>query len=206
MSAPLRFRPATSADASAGGALIYATGPEFFRAVFGLGDEARAVATLCAAFARESGPFSFTLTLIAEDTTLAGLVLGYPLRARDALERAIFPLILARYKPWELPRLTARGLAAARLQAPLPDDAWYLSDLAVPPERRGAGIGRALLDEALRRASASGFSRVGLHVSSANASARALYARAGFTDLETRGDAALEKKFGFAPQVAMVRG
>jgi ribosomal protein S18 acetylase RimI-like enzyme len=206
MSAPLRFRPATAADAPAGGALIYATGPEFFRAVFGLGDEARALATLVAAFAREGGPFSFKLAFVGEDSALAGLVLGYPLRLRDSLERAIFPLLLARYKPWELPRFTARGLAAARLQAPLPDDAWYLSDLAVPPERRGGGFGRALLDEAVRRASASGFSRVGLHVSSTNGAARALYARGGFKDLETRGDEALAKKFGFAPQVAMLRG
>lgn len=55
-----------------------------------------------------------------------------------------------------------------------------ITGLAVDPGRRGQGIGRALLDAAAREAAASGARRLTLRVLAPNATARALYERAGF--------------------------
>ena len=52
--------------------------------------------------------------------------------------------------------------------------------LAVPPECRGRGVGRALMDECVRRAKASGASSLMLHSSDTMESALALYLRMGF--------------------------
>ena len=60
-----------------------------------------------------------------------------------------------------------RGWAAIRL-------------LAVHPEARGHGVGRALTEECIRRARANGARAVGLHTTVFMAVARAMYERMGF--------------------------
>lgn len=52
--------------------------------------------------------------------------------------------------------------------------------LLVVPERRGAGIGTALIAEAERRALAAGRDRLGIGVAATNRRAAALYARLGY--------------------------
>jgi ribosomal protein S18 acetylase RimI-like enzyme len=52
--------------------------------------------------------------------------------------------------------------------------------LAVDPARRGRGIGRRLVDAAVREAAARGARRLTLRVLEPNAAARALYEAAGF--------------------------
>jgi len=52
--------------------------------------------------------------------------------------------------------------------------------LGVSPEARGLGIGRALMDECLRRARADGARDMGLHTTSLMDVARAMYLRRGF--------------------------
>jgi GNAT superfamily N-acetyltransferase len=52
--------------------------------------------------------------------------------------------------------------------------------LAVAPEARGLGVGKALLDECVRRARATGHSYLGLHTEDAMAVALRMYERAGF--------------------------
>lgn len=52
--------------------------------------------------------------------------------------------------------------------------------LAIPPAFRGRGIGRALMDECVRRAAASGSSAIMLHSSDTMESALGLYLRMGF--------------------------
>jgi ribosomal protein S18 acetylase RimI-like enzyme len=53
-------------------------------------------------------------------------------------------------------------------------------DLAVLPEHRGRGAGRALLEEAERRARARGSAKLTLEVHHSNEGAKRLYARFGF--------------------------
>jgi ribosomal protein S18 acetylase RimI-like enzyme len=52
--------------------------------------------------------------------------------------------------------------------------------LAVHPDARGRGIGRALTEECIRRARAGGSRAVGLHTTEFMAVARAMYERMGF--------------------------
>jgi len=56
----------------------------------------------------------------------------------------------------------------------------HIKDLAVDPERRGEGIGRLLLSEALGRLFLEGAGRVKLEVRASNEAAHALYRDFGF--------------------------
>jgi ribosomal protein S18 acetylase RimI-like enzyme len=64
-----------------------------------------------------------------------------------------------------------------------------IHDLAVVPERRGEGIGRALLTAVEEAARAEGCCKLTLEVLDANARARALYASLGFDDYALQGSA-----------------
>jgi GNAT superfamily N-acetyltransferase len=57
-----------------------------------------------------------------------------------------------------------------------------IHDLAVLPERRGQGIGRALLEAVERKARALGCAKLTLEVLEANTAARRIYQAAGFTE------------------------
>jgi predicted N-acetyltransferase YhbS len=69
---------------------------------------------------------------------------------------------------------TAYGDYTAALPAP------ELRLLAVPESARGRGIGRALVEECIRRARRDGAGALGLHTSKSMATARDLYVRMGF--------------------------
>lgn len=60
-----------------------------------------------------------------------------------------------------------------------------LMSVAVAPEYRGRGAGRALMSAVLARAAERGASRCFLEVRSSNAPARALYTSLGFTEVRT---------------------
>jgi len=70
-------------------------------------------------------------------------------------------------------------------QADSPDAAWpdgwaSIRLLGVSPQARGLGIGRALVNECLRRARADGATAMGLHTTKLMDVARAMYVRLGF--------------------------
>jgi ribosomal protein S18 acetylase RimI-like enzyme len=85
-----------------------------------------------------------------DDRTLAGSVMLYP-AASDAYAGETAPL------PWPEVRL-----------------------LAVAPTARGLGVGRALMDECVRRARAAGATSLGVHTSRSMRAALAMYAAMGF--------------------------
>ncbi|HXV35157.1 MAG TPA: GNAT family N-acetyltransferase [Gaiellaceae bacterium] len=64
----------------------------------------------------------------------------------------------------------------------------YLEELYVVPERRGQGIGRALLEAAMSEARGRGAARIDLNTSVEDLAAIALYESAGFTNREGRPD------------------
>lgn len=72
------------------------------------------------------------------------------------------------------PAIDAYGGLTGR--APWPE----LRLLAVAPEARGAGVGRALMDACVARARAMGADALGLHTSESMAVARRLYGTMGF--------------------------
>lgn len=61
----------------------------------------------------------------------------------------------------------------------------WIEDVVVDAARRGAGIGEALVREALSQAAAVGVPRVMLTSSAARRAARALYRKVGFEEAET---------------------
>ena len=64
----------------------------------------------------------------------------------------------------------------------------YLEELYVAPERRGQGIGRALLEAAMDAARDAGAVRMDLGTSEEDTAARALYESCGFTNRERPPD------------------
>ena len=60
----------------------------------------------------------------------------------------------------------------------------YLQELYVVPERRGNGIGRALLEATMDAAREAGATGIDLNTGESDTAARALYESAGFTNLE----------------------
>jgi ribosomal protein S18 acetylase RimI-like enzyme len=60
----------------------------------------------------------------------------------------------------------------------------YLEELYVVPERRGRGMGRALLEAAMEYSRERGAAHIDLGTSEADVAARALYESAGFTNRE----------------------
>ena len=71
---------------------------------------------------------------------------------------------------------------------PPPGRAWELLAIAVSPEARGHGVGALLVDEATRRARATGYDRLELSVHPDNEGAIRFYERIGWSKL-TSGDA-----------------
>jgi ribosomal protein S18 acetylase RimI-like enzyme len=63
----------------------------------------------------------------------------------------------------------------------------YLEELYVVPERRGEGLGRALLREVVRLAREANASAVHLVTSETDTAARRLYEAEGFTNLDSGG-------------------
>ena len=62
----------------------------------------------------------------------------------------------------------------------------HLLNLAVRPDRRGTGVGRALLRECIRRGAGAGASRIHLEVRAGNEEAQRLYRSEGFEFLGVR--------------------
>jgi ribosomal-protein-alanine N-acetyltransferase len=76
----------------------------------------------------------------------------------------------------------AGGMVLARVVS---DEAEILT-LAVDPAAQRRGLGRALLEHAIRKAAACGAATIFLEVSAANAAAQALYAGRGFRPVGRR--------------------
>jgi ribosomal protein S18 acetylase RimI-like enzyme len=82
------------------------------------------------------------------------------------------------------------GLAVLRFRLAIWTDALecYLAELYVVPERRGHGLGRALMEEAMEVARAEGATHMDLGTGEDDAAARALYESLGFDNRGGRPD------------------
>ena len=82
------------------------------------------------------------------------------------------------------------GLAVLRFRPSLYSPALecYLAELYVVPDRRGQGLGRALMNAAIELARSRGADYMDLATSEDDVAARALYERSGFSNREGRPD------------------
>jgi ribosomal protein S18 acetylase RimI-like enzyme len=85
------------------------------------------------------------------------------------------------------------GLAVLRFRPAIWAEALecYLAELYVVPERRGRGLGRALMEEAIEAARAEGASYMDLGTSEDDVAARALYESLGFSNREGKPEGPL---------------
>lgn len=99
-------------------------------------------------------------------------------RAAPLIESGEVTVLLAGYGPDGFAELRFRpSLYTGALDA-------YLEELYVVPERRGHGIGRALLEVAMDHSRQRGAARIDLGTSEDDVAARALYESVGFTNRE----------------------
>lgn len=119
-------------------------------------------------------------TLILTDGTPAGFFVGM---GGDELKRCQWVLglvVLKETEKEERASLAARLKTAQGLAPEVEGDVFFLSGLAVAPEYRGQGLGRALLNEYLATGRRGGFRRFELSVFERNTKAARLYESAGF--------------------------
>ena len=85
------------------------------------------------------------------------------------------------------------GFAVLRFRPSLytPAEDCYLAELYVAPDRRGNGLGRAMMDVALSLARDRGADHIELTTSHDDVAARGLYESLGFTNREGRPDGPL---------------
>jgi ribosomal protein S18 acetylase RimI-like enzyme len=103
-------------------------------------------------------------------------------RAADYVESGEITVLLGGEGPDALAELRFRkSLLTGELDA-------YLEELYVAPERRGHGLGRAMLEAAMETAREAGATHIDLGTSEDDVAARALYESAGFTNREGRPD------------------
>jgi ribosomal protein S18 acetylase RimI-like enzyme len=82
------------------------------------------------------------------------------------------------------------GMAVLRFRDAIWDDALecYLAELYVVPQRRGQGLGRALMEAAIETARAEGATQMDLGTGEDDVAARALYESLGFDNRGGRPD------------------
>ena len=85
------------------------------------------------------------------------------------------------------------GLAVLRFRPAIWDQALecYLAELYVVPSRRGQGLGRALMEEAMNTARDEGATHMDLGTGEHDVAARALYESLGFSNREGKPDGPL---------------
>ncbi len=135
------------------------------------GSDATVVGVLLDAFNREFG-----------DPTPGARAMGA--RVNELLDADEITVLLAG------PPQRPDGLAVARFRAALwtPGLECYLAELYVVPERRGRGIGRALMEATIEHARERGATYMELGTSQDDVAARALYESLGFSNREGRPD------------------
>ncbi|WP_267226343.1 GNAT family N-acetyltransferase [Dyella silvae] len=177
----VRFRPAAPEDASAAVPLIYSSGPAAFDFVFATSDGGDAQAFLHRCFVDGAGEFGWRNHWVG---VAAGRVVavgaGYGADTKWPFTLAAARQILKHYGVGRALGVISRGLRVESVIRPPDGDMHYLAHLAVAPELRGQGIGRALIDQLMSTARAVGRHRVVLDVAASNPRAEALYRRTGF--------------------------
>jgi ribosomal protein S18 acetylase RimI-like enzyme len=158
-----------------------------------LGDRATTLRALEACYRADRTEFAHRFGMLAEkDGVLAGIAVAFPARLYGSLKLGTGVVLARTAGPRHVVELAARARVLNRLLPGVDRGYLYLSVLAVTPERRGAGIGSALLERVI-----GGAGRMGLGVATDTAAderARDLYARFGFRVVSLRETSEEERR------------
>jgi ribosomal protein S18 acetylase RimI-like enzyme len=152
-----------------------------------LGDSAKARRVAAAAFRSTGTAFSWTRTVVVDDDgTVAAEMVRFEGREWKGLRVPTGLVMVAAAGVRQGRALVRGGRVDDRLMPRVPADSLYVLSLCVAPERRGLGVGKALLELAADEARAAGMRAVALDVASQNEGAIRLYRREGFEVVEER--------------------
>jgi ribosomal protein S18 acetylase RimI-like enzyme len=171
------IRKALPTDAEDFAALILMSAPSLFPTIYSEG-----VADLMQhLFCRHSNLFSFEHTYFAEHGgRKAGMVLGYDWQVKGRENSQTGSLLFEKMRGTfrrKLPLL----MKFEKVIGVVKDREYYISNIAVYPEYRTAGIGTRLIFVAEEEAKKSGAERVALDVDVENTGAARLYKRLGYS-------------------------
>jgi ribosomal protein S18 acetylase RimI-like enzyme len=158
---------------------VHEAASAYFDWLFGSADKARAVVRQW--MARPGSEISITRTaVLLESGRPVGcfVALSGAQLSRCAKADAIATLQEAKREGGRA--LLDRAATASAPRIPVEPDEFFLSRIAVSPELRGAGRGRALLEEYLAAGRRAGFRRYRLDVTVGNIQAEKLYESVGF--------------------------
>lgn len=172
------IQPATADAAPLMADLMYQTDPHIFGAMHGH-DKALAGRHLAIQWQAEAGLFSHRYADIAVfDGEPIGMALGLSHAEQGSALAAMSEQAMSCLSEPELMTMLGFFEYGAFLLPPVPDDAWYLQNLAVIDAARSRGIGERLLHHCFDKARAAGFTRLQLDVFEGNPAQR-LYERCG---------------------------
>lgn len=176
----IQFEPATAAHAGELAPLIYDSSHELLDFIFG--SRSAAEAALTRLIARPGGHFSHRfVTRLVVNGKLSGAELGYSAK-QLAAEEFSGTLNMLRAMPLQRwPHLVGPvNRALAGYVMPPSPDAYYINNIAVDSEQRGAGLGKHFLSHIVREAQKDGFRCIELDVTDINADGIRFYERCGF--------------------------
>lgn len=161
--------------------LIWQTDPQIFDLIFG--DPALWQGLFPAEWAAPFGNHPACDTRVAmEGTRPAGLVISFPGQEVAARFAATLARFLGAATPAAAHRITSAFAAMEWLFPQVPGHALYILNIVVAPDCRQGGIGRLLVDEAARKARATGLTEIHLDTAADNP-ATGFYRRLGFRPL-----------------------
>lgn len=167
----MTIRPARPDDADALVPFLIMGESEFIEVILDTTDPALLRARLAEHILHPTpNRYSWGLALVAEaDGVPIGSVFSYPADDQPALDTLLLASFRAR--GWKIDKCFQEGAPGT----------WYISSLAVHPERRGQGVGSALVRASEAQGAARGYACASLLASQGKPRAQALYERLGYT-------------------------
>jgi len=170
------IRRATPADAEAMAPLFIAAMESFACAFVRSEDPLDALPVFRRFAALTDNQYSYLNTLVYHDAQgIAGIVAGYDGAKLEKLREPFFSYLAEQYgfEPFSFGNETSAG-------------EYYIDTVSVAPNRRGAGIGKALILAACALAQQEGHTQAGLLVDAENPQAKKLYEYLGFNAADKR--------------------
>jgi ribosomal protein S18 acetylase RimI-like enzyme len=202
--AGVTLRQTRPQDAAACGVLLFATWPRLYRAL--LGDDHRAHEVLARLFAAPGNTFSFDATRVAErDGRILGIASSYAADQGQRRARASLVPAFRALGPFALARVLRAVWRIADASMGIDPRHWYVANVAVVEDGRGAGLGSLLLADAEAKARAQGLRGVSLELDGDEPEVRRFYERAGYEVVEERDSAPLRELTGGGRRLLMCK-